>query len=116
MCALAVLGVKEDSWKCPELYLPVLLLIIKVTRFIIVQHALKLSKLFKEEDFNYNSSYGGEGNSSQPRQPKGCLEFVGKMIDSFIVRGSRSLMQWMLDLRTYRLEVHYNTTSRGHVE
>lgn len=25
-------------------------------------------------------------------------------------------MQWMLDLRTYGLKVHYNTTSRGHVE
>jgi hypothetical protein len=25
-------------------------------------------------------------------------------------------MQWMLDLRTYGLNIHYNTTSRGHVE
>jgi hypothetical protein len=25
-------------------------------------------------------------------------------------------MQWMLDLRTYGLKIHYNTTSRGHVE
>jgi superfamily II DNA helicase RecQ len=25
-------------------------------------------------------------------------------------------MQWMLDLRTYGLKIHFNTTSRGHVE
>jgi hypothetical protein len=25
-------------------------------------------------------------------------------------------MQWMLDLRTYRLKIHYNSTARGHVE
>jgi hypothetical protein len=32
------------------------------------------------------------------------------------VRGTYSLMQWMLDLRTYRLKIHYNSTARGHVE
>jgi hypothetical protein len=116
VCALAVLGVKEDGWKCPKLYPPVLLLTIKVACFIIVQHALELSEPFEDEDFDYDSGYGGEGNSSRPRQPKGCLEFVGKMMDGFMVRGSRSPMQWMLDLRTYGLKVHYNTTSRGHVE
>jgi hypothetical protein len=38
------------------------------------------------------------------------------MMDRFMVRGSHSPMQWMLDLRTYMLKIHYNTTSRGHVE
>ena len=38
------------------------------------------------------------------------------MMDRFMVRGSHSPMQWMLDLRTYGLKIHYNTTSRGHVE
>jgi hypothetical protein len=33
-----------------------------------------------------------------------------------MVRGSHSLMQWMLDLRTYGLKIHYNTTSRGNIE
>ncbi|KAL5376689.1 hypothetical protein PMIN02_011724 [Paraphaeosphaeria minitans] len=43
-------------------------------------------------------------------------EFVQQMMDKFMVRGSHSPMQWMLDLRTYGLKIHYNTTSRGHVE
>jgi hypothetical protein len=86
---------------------------------MVVQHALELSKLFKEEVFDDDSAYGGSNSgSSAPsqRRPKGCLEFVQQMMDRFMVRGSHSPMQWMLDLRTYGLKVHYNTTSRGHVE
>jgi hypothetical protein len=33
-----------------------------------------------------------------------------------MVRGSYSLMQWMLDLRTYGLKIYYNTTSCSYVE
>jgi hypothetical protein len=38
------------------------------------------------------------------------------MMDRFMVRGSHGPMQWMLALRTYGLKIHYNTTSRRHVE
>ncbi|EED17272.1 hypothetical protein TSTA_023260 [Talaromyces stipitatus ATCC 10500] len=37
------------------------------------------------------------------------------MVDTFMIRGSQSLMQWMLDLRIYGLKIHYNTTTEGHV-
>jgi hypothetical protein len=37
-------------------------------------------------------------------------------MDRFIVRSTHSLMQWMLDLRTYELKIYYNSTARGHVE
>lgn len=32
-----------------------------------------------------------------------------------MVKGTHGPMQWMLDLRTYGLRIHYNTTSPGHV-
>ena len=38
------------------------------------------------------------------------------MMDRFMVRGSHGPMQWMLDLRTYGLKIHYNTTTEGHVD
>ncbi|KAL1640735.1 hypothetical protein SLS61_010230 [Didymella pomorum] len=119
VCVLAVLGVKEDGWKGPELYPPILSSVIKITRFMVVQHALELSEPFEEEVFDDDSAYGGSESGSSPpsqRRPRGCLEFVQQMMDRFMVRGSHSPMQWMLDLRTYGLKVHYNTTSRGHVE
>jgi hypothetical protein len=36
-------------------------------------------------------------------------------MDAFIVRGTASPMQWMLDLRAYSIKVSFNTTSQGHV-
>ncbi|KAG9193950.1 hypothetical protein G6011_03985 [Alternaria panax] len=43
VCALAVLGVKENGWKGAEQYPPVLSAVIKVARFMVVQQALELS-------------------------------------------------------------------------
>ncbi|KAG9193953.1 hypothetical protein G6011_03988 [Alternaria panax] len=64
-----------------------------------------------------DSAYESDDSSNPPRRRrKGCLQFVQEMMDRFMVRGSHSPMQWMLDLRTYGLKIHYNTTSRGHVE
>jgi hypothetical protein len=82
------------------------------------------------EDEGYGSDSGSveggdngsdDGNSSERSthtEPlrKGCLQFVQDMMDKFMVRGSHGPMQWMLDLRTYGLKIHYNTTAQGHVE
>ena len=122
VCALAVLGVQEDGWKGPEQYPPILSAVIKVARFMVVQQALELSEPFEEDEFNGDSAYESDGSSDgsstgSPRPRKrGCLQFVERMMDRFMVRGSHGPMQWMLDLRTYGLKIHYNTTSRGHVE
>jgi len=117
VCALAVLGVKEDGWKGAEQYPPVLSAVIKVARFVVVQQALELSGPLDEDEFNSDSAYKSDDSSNPPRRRrKGCLQFVQEMMDRFMVRGSHSPMQWMLDLRTYGLKIHYNTTSRGHVE
>ncbi|KAF3032558.1 hypothetical protein E8E12_001438 [Didymella heteroderae] len=118
VCALAVLGVKADGWKGPEQYPPVLSAVIKVARFMVVQQALELSDPLDDGDeFDSDSAYESDDSSNPPRRRrKGCLQFVQEMMDRFMVRGSHSPMQWMLDLRTYGLKIHYNTTSRGHVE
>ncbi|KAI2475473.1 ATP-dependent DNA helicase Q5 [Pyrenophora tritici-repentis] len=119
VCALAVLGVKEDGWKGPEQYPPILSAVIKIARFMVVQKGLEMSGPEEDsgdetDDDLDDSAY--ESGPSQRRRPKGCLQLVQKIIDRFMVRGSHSPMQWMLDLRTYGLKIHYNTTTRGHVE
>jgi hypothetical protein len=121
---LAVLGVKEEGWKGPEQYPPILSAVIKMARFMVVQQGLELSGAdlvdpqgSGEETDDDNDSAYESGPSASPRcRPKGCLQLVRQMMDRFMVRGSHGPMQWMLDLRTYRLKIHYNTTSRGHVE
>ncbi|KAJ4398868.1 hypothetical protein N0V91_009870 [Didymella pomorum] len=95
VCALAVLGVKEDGWKGPEQYPPVLSAVIKVARFMVVQQALELSgPLDDEDEFDSDSAYESDDSSNPARrQRKGCLQFMQEMMDRFMVRGSHSPMQ-----------------------
>ncbi|OAL42723.1 hypothetical protein IQ07DRAFT_466806, partial [Pyrenochaeta sp. DS3sAY3a] len=117
VCALAALGVKEDGWKGPEQYPPILSAVIKVSRFMVVQMALEMSEPSVDNEFDSDSAYDSDESSTPPRpRRKGCLQFVQEMMDKFMVRGSHGPMQWMLDLRTYGLKIHYNTTSQGHVD
>ncbi|KAG9378482.1 DUF3505 multi-domain protein [Pyrenophora tritici-repentis] len=99
VCALAVLGVKEDGWKGPEQYPPILSAVIKIARFMVVQKGLEMSGPEEDsgdetDDDLDDSAY--ESGPSQRRRPKGCLQLVQKMMDRFMVRGSHSPMQWML--------------------
>jgi hypothetical protein len=116
VCALAVLGVKEDSWKGPEQYPPILSAVIKVTRFIVVQQALELSEPLANNEFDSDSAYESDSSDPRRRRRKGCLQLVKEMMDQFMVRGTHSPMQWMMDLRTYGLKIYYNSTARGHAE
>jgi hypothetical protein len=115
VCALAVLGVKEEGWKGAEQYPPILSAMIKVARFMVVQQGSELADPIDESSDELEEDSAYESHPSRQR-PKGCLQLVQQMMDRFMVRGSHGPMQWMLDLRTYGLKIHYNTTSRGHVE
>jgi Orsellinic acid/F9775 biosynthesis cluster protein D len=117
VCALAILGVHEDGWKGPDRYPPILSSIIKIARFMVVQKALEIAG---NDEFNNDVPYdfGLEDQAPMParrRGQEGCLQLVTRMMDAFMVRGSHSPMQWMLDLRTYGLKIHYNTTATGHI-
>jgi hypothetical protein len=87
--ALAVLGVRAEGWMTPQSFPPVLSSLIKLARFMVVEHAMRS---------------GGD-----------CLQSLGVMVDRFMVRGSNGPMQWMLDLRTYGLKIHFNTAREGTV-
>jgi hypothetical protein len=83
---------------------------------MVVQQALEVLELFTDDKFKSDSVYKSDSSDPRRRRRKGCLQLVKEIMDWFIVRGTHSLMQWMLDLRTYRLKIHYNSTARGHVE
>jgi hypothetical protein len=96
--ALAVLGVKEDGWKGPEQYPPMLSAIIKVARFIVVQQGLELSDADSPDDSSEetdeydDSAYESGPSPSLRRRPNGCLQLVQQMMDRFMVRGSHGPM------------------------
>ena len=56
-----------------------------------------------------------QSSSGKQRNPTTSFDWVRQMIETFMSRRTASPMQWMLDLRTYGLKIHYNTTSIGHV-
>ena len=100
VCALAVLGVKEQGWRGPDEYPPILSAMVKVSRFLVVQQGLELE--------------AGENPASN--EFVGCLTWVQRMMDEFMVRGSHGPMQWILDLRTYGMKIYFNTTADGHID
>ncbi|KAK3046025.1 hypothetical protein LTR09_012462 [Extremus antarcticus] len=136
ICGTAVLGVRPfgGGYRGPESYPPVLSAIIKIAHFMVVQRAEQISRPIDNdeslspcsspcdfEDSGYESN-GESYNGTRPRHPnerrghhRSSFEWVRKMMDGFIVRGSASPIQWMLDLRTYGLKIHYSTTVVGHV-
>ncbi|QGA20956.1 hypothetical protein EYB26_008666 [Talaromyces marneffei] len=105
--AMAVLGVRDrGGWRTPEDYPPILSKVIKLARFMVVRKAMELAE---------NEDDAEPASSMQENDWDRCLQWVTQMMDRFMVRGSQSPMQWMLDLRTYGLKIHYNTTTEGHV-
>jgi superfamily II DNA or RNA helicase len=42
-------------------------------------------------------------------------EWIRTMVTTFMIHGTASPMEWMLDLRRYGMKIHYNTPSDGHI-
>jgi superfamily II DNA or RNA helicase len=131
VCALAVLGVDIEGWKSPSTYPPILSAIIKGARFMVATKAAilagdgELVRDEEEEELLVENSYDlglaqstiiTSRHNTPNNNKKTCIKLVTSMMDAFMVRGTQGPMQWMLDLRTYGLKMHYNTTTQGHVE
>jgi len=54
-------------------------------------------------------------SSGSPGSSRTSIAWVQAMVDSFMVRRTNSPMDWFLDLRTYGMKIHYNTTAAGHI-
>ena len=128
VCALAVLGVKKDGWLGPDRYPSILSAVIKLSRFMVIQDALETAGPIEPKSregrrpsssSDSSSESSNHNSSSRDRQigfRKDCLGLVKEAMDRFMVRGSHSPMQWMLDLRTYGLKIQFNTTTEGTVD
>ena len=72
--ALAVLGVKKDSWLGVDQYPSILSAIIKISRFMVIQFALEIAGSAETD------SSSDDGQRSEYAQPQ-CLEVVTAAID-----------------------------------
>ena len=112
--ALAVLGLEEKGWKGVDSYPSLLSSFIKISRFLVLWFSLeKSSTLDTDSDSDSGSDTStyslGIGN-------RGVLERISFLVDRFLVRGSRSPINWALDLRSYGLNIAQNTTKEGLIE
>ncbi|TKA60225.1 hypothetical protein B0A55_13169, partial [Friedmanniomyces simplex] len=138
-CAMAVLGVQaQHGFRDPESYPPILSSIAKIARFMIIQQAEEVAQPGEQEkryspcgspmNFEHGSDSGYESEEQSPMrshrarhsparvQHATSFQWVQDMVRRFMARGTASPMQWLLDLRTYGLKIHYNTTAIGHVD
>ena len=105
--ALAVLGLTQQGFRGPFNYPSMLSGLIKTSRFMMTQVAVRPSEDTK--DFFYDL-----GTEAQPDQ--NMISHVEQIVREFMVRGSQSPMQWMLDLRSYGMKIAFNTTSTGQMD
>ena len=68
--------------------------VIKLARFFLVHHCVQEHR----------------------RLYKTYVNYVAELVDSFMVRGTRSPMQYMLDLRAYGMKIQQATTGIGRIE
>ncbi|KAI7592076.1 hypothetical protein KC316_g2508 [Hortaea werneckii] len=127
VCALAVLGVSptRKGFRDEEVFPSILSSIIKIAHFMVVWKAGQVTGNICEEEWAAiespctfdDSGYESEQTPRPKRRPatRSSFQWVKKMKDAFMVRGTASPMQWMLDLRAYCMKVSLNTTSQGHV-
>jgi RecQ family ATP-dependent DNA helicase len=117
ICAIAVLGVQMNSWCGPDTYPPILSAMIKISRFMVVQQAVENGYPEIDSRPSTGSNSSGQINDVEVEpSTQSCLKEAKGMMDKFMVRGTHGPMQWMLDLRTYGLKIHYNSTTIGKVD
>jgi len=118
MCALTILKVQENEWMNASNYFFILFIMIKISQFMMIQQELKMS----QQNFDESRLDSRDSQSSSSSQEvdefieRECLKYVVKMMNQFMMRDSHSLMQWMLNLRTYELKIHYNIISEDHID
>ena len=123
VCGLAVLGVRKSGgqwcWAQPYDYPPILSRMIKIARFMVIEKAFRErgqdTRDSSMDDISNSSGGDSDGGSEHERRPE-CLKLVQRYMDQCMIRGTHGAMQWMLDLRTYGLKIHYNTTAEGCID
>lgn len=98
-------------------YPPILSKMIKIARFMVIEQAFREGR---QDDSDSNSDSSSSGSSADSESEAAvrpdCLGLVIKHMNQFMIRGTHGAMQWMLDLRTYGLKIHHNTTAEGSID
>ncbi|KAL6716774.1 hypothetical protein ACLMJK_004686 [Lecanora helva] len=120
--ALAVLGLEENGFRGPDSYPSILSSILKISKFFVLRFAFE-PRLEYPSDLDSDSNISDLDLSREPvllfsdldlsEKP---LERLTTLIDRFLIRGTKTTMAWLLDLRSYGLKIARNSTSPGYID
>ncbi|KAL6716772.1 hypothetical protein ACLMJK_006340 [Lecanora helva] len=120
--ALAVLGLEENGFRGPDSYPSILSSILKISKFFVLRFAFE-PRLEYPSDLDSNSDISDLDLSREPdllfsdldlsEKP---LERLTTLIDRFLIRGTKTTMAWLLDLRSYGLKIARSSTSPGYID
>ncbi len=115
--ALAVLGLEESGFRGVDSYPSILSSILKIGWFLVLRLAFENSPTIETSSDNSESDSGTistmEEHFSDSGDREGLLLRLETMVNRFLIRGSRSPFEWMLDLRSYGVEITRSTTLSG---
>jgi len=119
--ALAVLGLDRNGFRGPDSYPSILSSILKISRFLVLRYSFEDSttpNLDDDDDDDDESS-----TLSTPDRlfsgldlGNGPLDRVKVLVDRFLIRGSNTPINWLLDLRNYGLKIARTSTSPGYID
>ncbi len=118
MCTLMILRIQENEWKNASNYSLILFIMIKISWFMMIQQELKMSWRNVDESRLDSRDSQSSVSSFEVNEfiEKECLKSVVRMMNWFMMQDSHNLMQWMMNLRTYELKIHFNIISDDHID
>ena len=116
--ALAILGLTKDEFRGVDTYPSILSSILKISRFFVLRYSFESSSSIQDQglpDFNADISptsrlFYGLDLGVKP------LSRLKTLVDSLLIRGSFTPINWLLDLRSYGLAIARKTTSVGAID
>ena len=115
ICTLIVLKIHKNQWMNSNKYSFILFAIIKINRMMMMQQTWKKCDHNNFNDDNFvNDNENNNNNRTNEKSSKIFQKMKNKM-NRFMIRNNHDFMQWMLNLRTYELKIHYNIIIENHV-
>ena len=93
---------------------------LKISRFLVLRLAFENSSYIEDDpnDLDSTSSTFSTPDQyfSEAELAAGPLLRLKTLVDRFLVRGSHTPFEWMLDLRSYGIKITRTSTSLGKVD
>ncbi|KAL8739578.1 MAG: hypothetical protein Q9190_007634, partial [Brigantiaea leucoxantha] len=118
--SLAFLGLTETGFRSFDTYPSILSSILQIGRFLVLRYAYQpyFDRLEKSGNRNRSrsSSSSSDFESFEDNDSKNSINRLKTLVDRFLINGSGSPIDWILNLRNYGLKAARTTTATGSID